>query len=401
MRFPLYIAKRYLISKSGTNAVNIITWVSTVSIILGTMVLFIVLSAFSGLKEFNLSITSIVDPDLKVVPAVGKTLTISREQEKKIAALEDLRIYSKIIEERAYLEYQGKSSLAYLKGVDQNYLQVTRVDSTIYAGSWPSIGEPQIAAGIGVRRALSLNMGDFGTPLNIMVPKPGTGQITDPSQAFSRSGAIASGFFQAGEALDNDHVFANIDFVGELLQYPIDTVSAIEIALSEGGDESRLRENLKTILQQEVLIKNRIELNDTLHKMLNTENLALYFICTLVLIIALFSFIGSIIMVIIDKRKHIKTLSDLGATLSSIRMTFFYQGALIILIGGGAGVLLGIVIIGLQQYFGLVMITPSLAYPVLFEFQNVLLVYATILILGFLAARLAATRINEKLIASS
>lgn len=401
MRFPLYIAKRYLISKSGTNAVNIITWVSTVSIILGTMVLFIVLSAFSGLKEFNLSITSIIDPDIKVSPATGKTLMLSPLQEEQIASLEDVKVFSKIIEERAYIEYKGKSSLAYLKGVDSNYLKVNTLDSTMYAGTWPSAGEPQLAVGIGVRRTLSLSMGDYSNPLNVMVPKPGTGQITDPSQAFLKSGAIASGFFQAGEALDNDHIFANIDFVGELLKYPLDTVSSLEIAMTEDGDESRLRENLETILKQDVIIKNRIELNDTLHKMLNTENLALYFICTLVLIIALFSFIGSIIMVIIDKRKHIKTLSDLGATLSNIRMTFFYQGALIIVIGGGVGILLGAIIVWLQQYFGLVMITSTLAYPVLFEVKNVLLVYATILILGFLAARLAATRINEKLIASS
>lgn len=401
MRFPLYIAKRYLISKSGTNAVNIITWVSTVSIILGTMVLFIVLSAFSGLKEFNLSITSIIDPDIKVSPATGKTLVLSPLQEEQIASLEDVKVFSKIIEERAYIEYKGKSSLAYLKGVDSNYLKVNTLDSTMYAGTWPSVGEPQLAVGIGVRRTLSLSMGDYSNPLNVMVPKPGTGQITDPSQAFLKSGAIASGFFQAGEALDNDHIFANIDFVGELLKYPLDTISSLEIAMTEDGDESRLRENLETILKQDVITKNRIELNDTLHKMLNTENLALYFICTLVLIIALFSFIGSIIMVIIDKRKHIKTLSDLGATLSNIRMTFFYQGALIIVIGGGVGILLGAIVVWLQQYFGLVMITSTLAYPVLFEVKNVLLVYATILILGFLAARLAATRINEKLIASS
>lgn len=400
MRFPLYIAKRYLVSKSGTNAVNMITWVSTVSIILGTMVLFIVLSAFSGLKEFNLSITSIIDPDIKVTPTLGKTLTLSPSQEKEIAALTDVKIFSKIIEERAYIEYNGKSTLAYLKGVDANYLQVNALDSTLYAGSWPNLGEPQLAVGIGIRRTLSLNLGDYNDPINVMVPKPGTGQITDPSQAFLKSGAIASGFYQAGEALDNDHIFANIDFVGSLLKYPLNTISSIEIALTDNGNESRLRENLQKILQQDLTIKNRIELNDTLHKMLNTENLALYFICTLVLIIALFSFIGSIIMVIIDKRRHIKTLSDLGATLSAIRMTFFYQGALIIAIGGGVGIILGVFIVWLQEFFGLVMITSTLAYPVLLEVQNVILVYTTIIVLGFLAARLAATRINEKLIAS-
>lgn len=401
MRFPLYIAQRYLISKSGTNAVNIISRISVVSIVLGTMVLFIVLSAFSGLKEFNLSITSIIDPDIKVTPATGKTFQLSPEQAEEIKGLEDVSAISRVIEERAYLEYDGKSALAFVKGVDENYLDVNHIDSTIFAGTWPSVGEPQVAVGIGVRQNLSLNIGDYGGLLKIMVPKPGTGQVTDPSQAFSRTSAVAIGVFQAGEALDEDHIFGNIDFVGALLDYPLDTVSSLEIALQEDADESRLRENLHSIINQDIIVKNRIELNDTLHKMLNTENLALYFICTLVLIIALFSFVGSIIMIIIDKRKHIKTLSDLGASLAAIRMTFFLQGAIIVALGGGLGIALGMFIVWLQQSYGLVMITSTLPYPVLFEMSNVILVYATILILGFLAARLAATRINEKLITAN
>jgi lipoprotein-releasing system permease protein len=135
--------------------------------------------------------------------------------------------------------------------------------------------------------------------------------------------------------------------------------------------------------------------------MLNTENLALYFICTLVLIIALFSFIGSIIMIIIDKKSHIKTLSDLGATLTDIRKSFFYQGALMIIIGGGIGVLLGSLIVFIQQLFGLVNITESLPYPVRFEFLNVVIVYATILTLGIFAARLAASRINNSFLSNA
>jgi lipoprotein-releasing system permease protein len=135
--------------------------------------------------------------------------------------------------------------------------------------------------------------------------------------------------------------------------------------------------------------------------MLNTENLALYFICTLVLIIALFSFVGSLIMIIVDKRKHIKTLSDLGATLPTIRKIIFTQGALMIVIGGAIGILLGAILIVLQQQFGFIPITAELPYPVKFEVINIVLVYATILILGFLAARLAATRINRKLIEDS
>lgn len=398
MRLPLYIAQRYLISKSGTNAVNIITLVSVISIIIGTMVLFIVLSAFSGLKEFNLASTSINDPDLKVLPAKGKVITFTPTQEKQLKDTEGIIAFSKIIEERAYLAHNGKTSLAFIKGVDEQYLQVTSMDSTVFFGTWPVIGEPEVVMGYLVRKRLDINVGDYGSLLNIMTPKPGTGQITDPSQAFNSSKAVVSGVFQAGDGLDNDHVFGNIDFVGALLEYPNDRISTLEIKTEKGINEDRLRKKITAIFPQEVHIKNRIELNDALYKMLNTENLALYFICTLVLIIALFSFVGSLIMIIIDKRKHIKTLNDLGATLPTLRQTFFIQGALMISIGGGIGIFIGAVLILIQQQFGFIPITPSLPYPVKFEWINLGVVYGTILILGLLASRLAASKINKKLI---
>lgn len=401
MRFPLYIAKRYLFSKSGTNAINIITIISIVSIIIGTAVLFIVLSAFSGLKDFNVAVTSIVDPDLKVLPSSGKTIILTDAQQNAIIGLEGVAHVSKVIEERAYLEYDGKTHLAFIKGVDENYLKVNRVDTTIFVGKWPSIDEPEVAIGYGIRRRLSLGISDYGNLLKIMVPKPGTGQITDPSQAFSSSSAVASGVFQAGESLDNDHLFTNIDFIGRLLDYPINTISTLEIKLSPDASEEIIRSSIKEIFGEAVILKNRTELNDALYKMLNTENLALYFICTLVLIIALFSFIGSIIMIIIDKRKHIKTLSDLGATLVEIRRTFFYQGALMIVIGGALGILIGVIIVFLQQQFSLVRITASLAYPVKFEITNLLLVYITIFVLGILAAKLASSRINKRFLYNS
>lgn len=395
MRFPLYIAKRYLFSKSGTNAINIITIISIVSVIIATAVLVIVLSAFAGLKEYNISVTSIIDPDLKVSPSTGKTITITPEQEKKVASITGIQSFSKVIEERVYLEYDGKTHLGFIKGVDENYLKVSTIDTTLFAGFWPSLGEPEVAIGYGIRRRLSIGISDYGNLLRIMVPRPGTGQITDPTYAFNKSSAVVSGIFLAGESIDNDYLFANIDFVGNLLDYPLYKISTLEIKLAPDADESKAREALLTIFPDSLHIKNRTELNDALYKMLNTENLALYFICTLVLIIALFSFVGSMIMSIIDKKNHIKTFSDLGATLSDIRKSFFYQGALMIIIGGGIGVLLGSLIVFLQQQFGIVYITASLPYPIHFEFLNVVIVYATILILGVLAAKLASSRINN------
>lgn len=401
MRFPLYIAKRYLFAKSGTNAINIITIISVSSIIIATAVLLVVLSAFAGLKDYNISVTSIIDPDLKISPSSGKSITITPEQGKNISKITGIESYSKVIEERVYLEYDGKTHLGFIKGVDENYLKVSNVDTTLYAGFWPSINEPEVAIGHGIRRRLSLGMSDYGNLLRIMVPRPGTGQITDPTNAFNKSSAVASGIFQAGESIDNDHLFANIDFVGDLLEYPLDKISTIEIKLTPDADELKIRDQLHDIFSDNITIKNRTELNDALYKMLNTENLALYFICTLVLIIALFSFVGSIIMIIIDKKGHIKTLSDLGASFSDIRKSFFYQGVLMIIIGGGIGVLLGSIVVFIQQLTGIVPITESLPYPVRFEFLNLAVVYVTILTLGILAARLAASKINNSFLSKN
>ena len=397
MGFPLYIAKRYLFSKSSTNAVNIITAVSIFLIVIVTAVLVVVLSGFSGIKEFNLSITSVIDPDLKVLPVKGKTFVFDVDQESQLKAIPHLTTYSKVITERAYLEFKGKTHLAFMKGVDQEYIKVNPVDTTIQWGKWPELGEPEFAIGSGVARNLSIGIGDYRNLMTILVPKPGKGISTDPSQDFSSSSAVASGIFEAGE-ISQDHIFGNIDFVGKLLGYSADRISSLDIKIDDLEKEDVVRQELAKIFQDEMLIKNRAELNDALHKMLNTENLMLYFVCTLILIIALFSFVGSMIISILDKKRNIKTLSDLGASLQEIRMTFFLQGALIIIVGGAIGMIIGLIIAFLQQQFSLKMITATLPWPIKVEWVNMLIVYGLIIGLGLTAARLAASRINQKMI---
>jgi len=232
MRISSFIAKRYLFAKSSTNAVNIITLISVISMVIGTIVFLVVLSAFSGLKQFNLSVISTADPDLKVIPTQGKTIQLSKEQLKRLNAISEIAHYSKVIEERVYLEYDGKTHLGFLKGVDENFLKVNRLDTTVFAGSWHTQTEPEMVIGAGVRRRLSLAIGDYGKLLKVMVPKPGTGQITDPSQAFKKSKAIASGIFQIGGEIDEDHVFTHIDYVGKLLGYDNNEISTLEIKLN-------------------------------------------------------------------------------------------------------------------------------------------------------------------------
>jgi lipoprotein-releasing system permease protein len=185
-----------------------------------------------------------------------------------------------------------------------------------------------------------------------------------------------------------------------LTNYEVNQISALEFKLRDGFDEKEIRASIKKILGDKIILKNKFELNDALHKMLNTENLAVYLIFTLILIIALFNVIGSIIMMILDKKKTLYTLYNLGATLKDIRKIFFLQGSLMTLFGGLIGLILGLILVWLQKTFGLVMLTASLPYPMSIKIENILLVYFTISILGIGAAKIASSRITRNLVSN-
>ncbi|PKP24536.1 MAG: ABC transporter permease [Bacteroidetes bacterium HGW-Bacteroidetes-2] len=398
MRFSLYIAKRYLFTKSSNNAINIITGIAAVGVIVGAMSLFIVLSGFSGLKDFSLEFSSIFDSDLKVSPKLGKTFLISKENEIKLQAVDGIASFSKIIEERVFLNFKGKNAIAFIKGVDENYQKVNAIDSTIIVGEWFEQEEKNVVMGIGISSTLSLGVYDYSELLEVFVPTPGTGQITDATKAFQKERVMASGIYHVNEELNSKYVFSNFNLAKKLLSLSDDEVSAVEIKLTPLADESAVISDIQKILKQDLVYKNRIQQNDALYKMLNTENLAVYLIFTLVLIIALFNVVGSIIMMILDKKHNLKTLFNLGTTISEIRKIFFMQGVLMTLLGGILGILLGVLIVILQMRFNLVMITNSLPYPVKLDFINVLVVFSTITVLGVLASKIASGRVNENMV---
>jgi len=400
MNVSLYIAKRYLFSKSSNNAINFITIIAAVGVIIGSASLFIVLSGFAGLKDFSLEFSTIVDPDLKVLAAKGKSFELTQEDIKHINGLEDVSSFSKIIEERVILNFEGKNIIANLKGVDKNYPKST-IDSIVAQGQWFEANTDQIVAGWGVSNNLSFGVFDYAKTIKIYVPKPGKGQPSSVKSTFNSVNATNSGVFQINETLDNSYVFANIETVKYLLNYKENQISAIEIQLKNPKNLDVVKQQLLEILGANIIIKNRIQLNDALYKMLNTENLAVYLIFTLVLIIALFNVIGSIIMMILDKKKNLNTLFNLGATVKEIRHVFFLQGGLMTIIGGAFGLLLGFIIIWSQKMFGLLMITPSLPYPVSVKVINFLIVFATISFLGLMASKIASVRITKNLIAKS
>lgn len=397
MNFSLYIAKRYLFTKSSNNAINIITIIAAVGVFAGAFSLFIVLSGFSGLKDFSLSFTNEFDPDLKVFPESGKTIIFSEEEKQKLLRIDGIAASSEVVEERIFMDYRSKNHTAFIKGVDANYRRVNKVDSSLVYGTWLNQSEFQVVVGNGISRLLSLSAFDYNNLLDIMVPRPGKGQITNPTSAFNRESVVVTGIYSVNEELDNKYVFSNLAFARELLEMEENEISALEVRLKPEADAEEVASEIKTVFDQEIIVKNRAQLNETLYKMLNTENLAVYLIFTLVLIIALFNVVGSIIMVILDKRENIQTLYSLGASANSIKNIFFMQGALMTIMGGFIGVFFALILVYLQLEFSLVMITPSLPYPVSITLENVLLVLVTIGILGMTASYIAASRSKKAL----
>jgi lipoprotein-releasing system permease protein len=392
-------------SKSSNNAINFITIIAIIGVILGAASLFIVLSGFAGLKDFTLQFSTIVDPDLKAETTTGKSFLLTEERISKLENISEVALFSKIVEERVFIVADDKTyPSAFIKGVDSNFEKVNPVDSIIEQGGWLNEKTNQIVVGSGISRNLSFGVLDYAKSINIYVPKPGKGAITSTKKAFNTVGAINVGVFSINEKLDDTYVYAPIELAQHLLGYDANQISAIEFKLKEGADEAIAREKILVILGDSVVLKNRAQLNDALYKMLNTENLAVYLIFTLVLIIALFNVIGSIIMMILDKKKNLNTLFNIGVTTKDIRKIFFYQGSLMSVLGGLIGIGIGL-LLSLNQIYGpealKIFITPSLPYPVKVKFSNLLIVFVTISVLGIIASRIASSRITKNLVRTS
>lgn len=376
------------------------TIIAASGVVVAAAALFIVLSGFAGLKDFSLEFSSFVDPDLKITPAQGKSFLLTEKDSTALSNIDGIASYSNIIEERIIIEFDNKNLLASLKGVDDQYLNVTNIDSMIIQGQWFQKGSGQLVSGWGIAHNLSFGVLDYGKTLNVYVPKPGVGQISSIKGAFNSLTMVNIGVFDVNEDLNASYVYTDIANARYLMDYAPNQLSSIEIKLHPNADEKSVRNAILEQFETDVIVKNRAQLNDSLYKMLNTENLVVYLIFTLVIIIALFNVIGALIMMILDKKGSLHTLYNIGATTKDIRRVFFLQGSLMTILGGFVGVLIGFILVVLQQQFALVMITPSLPYPVNIKVMNIVLVLVTITVLGLIASKIASGRITEKLIRS-
>lgn len=396
MKVPFFIAKRYVFSRSKSSAINIITGITAVGILVGALVMFVVLSVFSGLREYSLSLVKGYDPDLKIVSTVGKTLDFTSDKEQQLQQIDGIEQYSRFLEERVLLRYDSKEQIAYVRGVDENFEKVNPIEEFIFLGEWNPDGNEAVIGYI-IAQKLSVGVFDYENNMQMLVPKGGKGTISQDD--FNKITLKPTGIYSFDdEEKDSRFVYAPLPMIQYLLEVDSTKISGIEFKLKQGASENRIKTELQQVFGKDTEIKNRMELNDTLHKMLNTENLIVYLIITLVIIITLFTLIGTIIMVILDKGQNLKTLYYIGMTIQDLRKIFFYQGVLLSFFGCVIGLVLGFMVVILQQQFEIWMLSATLPYPVKFTFQNVLIVFFTIMILIFIASKIASSRVSEKLL---
>nr|WP_322623306.1 ABC transporter permease [uncultured Flavobacterium sp.] len=402
MPFPLYIAGRYTISRSKSSAVNIITMIAALGIVVSTAALFVIMSVFGGLKNYSLSFSSDTDPDLKVTPAMGKSFIVGPEQKAKLSAVKGIAVASYIAEERVLFYYNEKEQVAYLKGVDSLYTKVAPMNKPkrLMGTNWLEQYTGQVVVGSGIYSKLSLGLLNINHPFMVYVPKPGKGVIESAEDGFNKASLTIVGVYAVNEDVDNKYVFCSLDLAQNLLGFAKNQYSGVEIKLKPGASEATVRGDIEKIIGGKTDIKNRAQLNDSLYKMLNAENLVTYLFCTLVAVLTMFCLAGALIMLILDKQDNIRTLFNLGAEAKSLRSIFFIQGIFITAIGAFAGLALGVLIVILQQQFDLVMITPSMAYPTSFDATTIIIVLGTIFVLGIISSRIAASRVNTSLLES-
>lgn len=395
MNAVFFIGKRYLFTLSNKSAINLISILSSIAIVVASMSLFVVLSVFSGLKDLSLSFVNQSDPDLKITPKIGKTILID-ETFRRALKNEFVVDYTFLIEEKALLRYKNKDVIVEFKGVSENFTEITNYNESLQIGNWFSEKSSGIVVGSGIAQKLSLALNDQLNPLELIIPNVENKDDIRADQAFLSEYLIGVGVFFNTEEANSKNAFIDFDLARNLLSYKIEEVSSIAIKLKPIASINEVKNQLNNVLDNQYNIKTRTELNESLHRMLNTENLVLYIIFFLIILMVMFTLFGALLMMIIEKKQNIKTLNSLGMTLKSIKMLFLVQGTSISVIGGFIGLILGLLIVFIQQKFEMVMINESLAYPVVFDLKNVFDVILTVISLGFFMSWLSTISLSKK-----
>lgn len=395
MNLSLFIARRYLISKKSHNAINIITFISIIGVCIGTMALIIVLSAFNGISALVLGLYNTFDPDIKISPREGKTFVLDPALAEKIKKLDGVAFYTEVLQENALLKYDDKQVIATIKGVSDEFVNMTRLDTVTKEGEFLLKHDSieYAVLGYGIARRLNISLSDFVHPLEIYVPKRGNQAVLNPEDAFLIRSVEVTGVFSLNDDFDYKYAILPLSLARTLLNRN-NELSAIEIGLKPGSDVSKAKKNITNLLQAghnetKFNIQTRFEQNEVLFKTINSEKWWTFLILAFILVIATFNVIGSLTMLIIEKKKDIQTLLFLGADKTLIRKIFMQEGLMITLTGVITGILLGLLLCWIQIKFKLVPFSEGFivdAYPIKVIPTDLALVLGTVLLIGFFAA---------------
>lgn len=359
-------------------------------IAIGTAALIIVLSAFNGLQTLVEDLYASFDPDLKVTLVEGKTFKVENFPKEKILELPEIAFYNNALEEVALIKYDDKQTVASIKGVEPVFYEMTGMDSLLIEGTMrpPSKGDNNVLMGWGIADKLALYIsGEMTYPIQIIVPKRGTKKGLTPDSEFNKKTANASGIFSVNPDFDAKYALANLKFVQQLLKYK-NQISSVELGIAQDADWQKAKEKVQAIVGNQYEVKTRYELNELIFKTNKTEKWITFLILTFILVIASFNIIGSLTMLILDKKKDIWILKTMGASNGIIRKIFFAEGMLINLLGAFIGMSLGALVCWLQMEFALLKLEGGVveAYPV--ELQGLDFVYVSVIvvIIGLLAS---------------
>jgi lipoprotein-releasing system permease protein len=395
--FSLKIALRYFFSKSTQTVINRINGFAFFMVVIATASLFVVLSAFGGLKDFGLSFSESFDPDYQIQPQQGKFFYVSDGVLTTLSTIKGVIAAAPQIEEKVFLSYNEKNQVAYLKAVDQNYSSVVPIEDLITLGDWLSFDGADVVLGFGLAGNLGVGVYDYTTFLNLTVPKKKKQSLLNQSP-FNQVSSIVVGLYQINEELDKKFVFSRLELAQKLLELQPQQFSSLVLKTDPAVSQGELTEALTPLFDTPIKIVSRAEQNAALYKMLNIEQLAIYFIFSLVMLIALFNVVGALIMMILDKQRQMKILLSMGATPQRIHRVFFLLGVLICSIGGLIGLVLGSVLVLVQYHFPFIYVPgTNLSYPVLYQAENLLIVITTLMVLGLLSTAWATRGLDKKI----
>ncbi|MDP3556648.1 MAG: FtsX-like permease family protein [Bacteroidota bacterium] len=378
-----------MVSKKSNNAINIISWISIIAIAITTAALIIILSAMNGLTGTVANLYNIFEPDLKVTLVKGKYFEANEKLISEIKLIPNVKVISRTLSDKALLKNIDKQALVTIKGVDENFNQVAEIETSIEDGVYGlnELKKNNILLGRGIANQLQINIREFVNELSIFSPVKGKSNSLNPDDNFNQIYCTPTGIFSLNDEFDYQFAFVNIETAKKLFNEP-NKVSALEILCDKGKYE-----DVQVLLQEKLggkfIVKNRYQLNDLLFKTLETEKLATFIILAFILIIATFNIIGALTMLIIEKRKDIKTLYSMGASINLIRNIFMREGFLITGVGAIIGLLVGLLVCWLQVQFHLVKFGDEFIipyYPIEIQIKDFVWILGLIMIIGFFAA---------------